>query len=66
MTSTVVYRGEDGFWVAECPGLPGCISQGRTFEEAVSNIQEAIAVYIDSLREDALQIPAEYSFGDLL
>lgn len=65
MDSTVVYRGEDGYWVAECPGLPGCISQGETYEEAVSNIREAMAVYLDVLREDALPIPAECSLGDL-
>ena len=41
-----LYRGEDGFWVAECPSLPGCISQGKTKEEAITNIREAIRGYI--------------------
>lgn len=37
-----LYPGEDGFWVVECPSLPGCISQGRTQEEALENIKDAI------------------------
>jgi antitoxin HicB len=42
---------EDGFIVAECPSLPGCLSQGRTREEALANIEEAIRGYIASLRK---------------
>jgi len=41
---------EDGVFVAECPSLPGCISQGKTREEAVANIQEAIEGYLESLK----------------
>jgi predicted RNase H-like HicB family nuclease len=33
---------EDGVWIAECPSIPGCVSQGSTREEALRNIQEAI------------------------
>jgi predicted RNase H-like HicB family nuclease len=40
---------EDGVFVAEVPSLPGCISQGATREEALVNIKEAIAVYVESL-----------------
>lgn len=39
--------GEDGSVVASCPVLPGCVSQGRTKEEAVANIREAIALYLE-------------------
>ena len=46
MRQVVVYPGEDGYWVAECPSLPGCISQGRTKQEAIVNIKEAIEGYI--------------------
>jgi len=49
----------------ECPSLPGCISQGRTREEAVANIQEAIRGYIAALEQDHLPVPQE-SFESLL
>ena len=60
MRQVIVYPGEDGYWVAECPSLAGCISQGRTREEAVSNIREAIAGYVAALREDNLPIPEDH------
>jgi predicted RNase H-like HicB family nuclease len=59
MRQVIIYPGEDGFWVAECPSLPGCISQGKTKEDALKNIKEAIDLYIESLAEDNLPIPAE-------
>jgi predicted RNase H-like HicB family nuclease len=37
-----LYRDEDGFWVVECPAIPGCISQGDTRDEALENIKDAI------------------------
>ncbi len=43
--------GEDGFIVAECPALPGCLSQGRTASEALSNIREAIEASLLTRRE---------------
>ena len=36
-------RDEDGIWIVECPSIPGCVSQGQTKDEAVENIQDAIA-----------------------
>lgn len=48
---------EDGVFVAECPSLPGCVSQGRTREEALANIQEAISGYIASLKKHGDAIP---------
>ena len=54
MRQVVVYPGEDGYWVAECPSLPGCISQGRTKQEAIVNIKEAIEGYIAALDDDGL------------
>lgn len=60
MRQVVIYPGEDGFWVAECPSLPGCISQGETREDAVMNIKEAIDVYIEALEEDQLNVPEEH------
>ena len=49
---------EDGFIVAECPALPGCVSQGKTREEAIANIEEAIRGYIASLRKHGEPIPS--------
>ncbi len=46
-----IYPGEDGYVVAECPALPGCASQGRTREEALANIREAIEGWLE-VQED--------------
>lgn len=59
MRQAVIYAGEDGYWVAECPSLPGCISQGKTKEEATRNIKEAIEGYIAALQDDSLPVPEE-------
>lgn len=59
MRQVLVYPGEDGFWVAECPSLPGCVSQGETREDAVRNIREAIDLYIEALTEDNLPVPED-------
>ena len=56
MRQAIIYRGEDGYWVAECPSLPGCISQGKTKQEAITNVREAIEGYIVSLEEDGLAV----------
>lgn len=49
---------EDGFIVVSCPALPGCHSQGKTEEEAIKNIKEAIRGYIASMRRHGESIPA--------
>jgi predicted RNase H-like HicB family nuclease len=59
MRQVMIYRGEDGYWVAECPSLPGCVSQGKTKEEAVTNIREAIRGYVAALEEDHLAVPED-------
>jgi predicted RNase H-like HicB family nuclease len=59
MREAVIYLGEDGYWVAECPSLPGCISQGKTKEEAIANIKEAISCYVHALEQDRLPVPQE-------
>ena len=55
----IIYEGEDGYLVAECPSLPGCISQGKTEDEATENIKEAISAYIEALKDDNLPVPEE-------
>ena len=59
MRQVIIYPGEDGYFVVECPSLPGCVSQGVTKEEAVTNIKEAIRGYIAALEEDHLPIPED-------
>lgn len=53
----VIEPDEDGVFVAECPTLPGCISQGATREEAVVNIKDAISGYIASLKQHNEPVP---------
>ena len=53
----IIEQDEDGVFVAECPVLPGCASQGSTRDEAVANIKDAIAGYIESLRKHNEPIP---------
>ena len=59
MRQVVLYPGEDGYWIAKCPSLPGCISQGETREKAITNIRGAIQCYIHLLEEDHLKVPEE-------
>jgi len=49
---------EDGVFVAECPALPGCISQGKTRDEAMVNVRDAIQGYLESLKNHGEPIPA--------
>ena len=53
----VIEQDEDGEFVAECPSLPGCISQGPTREEALDNIRDAMRGYLESLRKHNDPIP---------
>ena len=59
MRQIILYPGEDGYWVAECPSLPGCISQGKTKEEAIANIKEAIELYIEDMIENGETVPED-------
>ena len=53
----LIEQDEDGIFVAECPSLPGCVSQGKTRREAVENIQDAIRGYLASLKKHNEPIP---------
>jgi predicted RNase H-like HicB family nuclease len=61
----MLYKGEDGYWIAECPSLPGCVTQGKSKEEAIANAKEAIRGYIAALKEDGIPVPREH-FNSLL
>ena len=56
---TTLERDEDGVWIAECPAIPGCVSQGQTREEAVANIREAIALCLEVRAERGLPLTIE-------
>lgn len=56
---TALDRDEDGVWVAECPSIPGCVSQGETREEALANIREAIAACLEVRDERGLPLTIE-------
>ena len=60
LRQVVVRPGEDGYWVAECLSLPGCITQGASREEAIANASDAIRHYIAALEEDHLPVPEEH------
>jgi predicted RNase H-like HicB family nuclease len=67
MQLPVVLRpGEDGWIVAECPVIPGCISQGRTREEALANIQEAIELCLETRAQEGWTLPSEYEVVDVI
>lgn len=53
----LIEQDEDGAYVAEVPSLPGCISQGQTRSEAVDNVKEAIAAYLESLKAHGEPVP---------
>lgn len=55
----LIYPGEDDYFVVECPSLPGCVSQGKTPEEAIENIKEAIELYLEDLIESDEEIPED-------
>jgi len=56
---TTLDRDEDGVWVIECPSIPGCVSQGGTRDEALANIQEAIAACLEVRAERGLPLTIE-------
>ena len=53
----ILEQDEDGMFVAECPSLPGCISQGKNRQEAIKNIKDAINGYLESLKKHNEPIP---------
>ncbi len=55
----IIEKGRESGFVAHCPALKGCVSQGADKEETVSNIREAIEAYVEALVEDGLPIPTE-------
>ncbi len=52
-------RDEDGMWIAECPSIPGCVSQGETREESLTNVREAIALCLEVRAERGMPLTME-------
>lgn len=57
--TVIIEKGRESGYVAYCPALKGCVSQGADKVETVSNIKEAIEAYIEALVEDGLPVPDE-------
>ena len=57
--SVTIDRDEDGVWVVECPAIPGCVSQGKTKDQAIKNIEEAIALCLEVRAERGLPLTVE-------
>ena len=59
-TFTVFFEpGEASGFVATCPALPGLVTEGRTLDETREMVRDAIALYLESLREDGVPIPED-------
>ena len=59
MRNVFMYKDESGTWVATCPSLPGCVSQGKTRAQALANIREAIELFIEGLEARGCPVPKE-------
>ncbi len=57
--TVIIEKGRESGYVAYCPALKGCVSQGTDKEETLSNIKEAIEAYVEALVEDRLPVPTE-------
>lgn len=53
----IIEKDADGFFVADCPELAGCHTQGKSIEEAITNIRDAIKLHLKVLKEDKIEIP---------
>jgi predicted RNase H-like HicB family nuclease len=57
--TVTIDRDESGVWVAECPSIPGCVSQGKTKREALKNVREAITLCLEVRAERGLPLTVE-------
>jgi predicted RNase H-like HicB family nuclease len=62
----ILYRDESDGWNAMVPSLPGCLSQGDTREEALANIKEAIALYLEDLPAERAEVYEEFVEPELV
>ena len=57
MRQAIIYRGEDGFWVAECPSLPGCVSQGDTRDQALGQAADLLETMVANYMAEGWDLP---------
>lgn len=62
---TTLEQDEDGVWIAECPAIPGCVSQGDTRDEAIVNIREAIALCLEVRQDRGIPLTVEFQEVDV-
>lgn len=62
--TVILEKGRESGFVAYCPALKGCVSQGKTKDEALGNIKEAVAAYIEALLEDGLPVRSPRSWTE--
>jgi len=55
----IIEQDEAGYFVAECPALKACYTQGKTFEEAIENIRDVIAMCLEELKEKGRRVPRQ-------
>lgn len=60
--TVIVHDADEGVYWVEVPALPGCLSQGESIEEALSNIKEAIELHIEGLKDEGQEIPKDTGF----
>jgi predicted RNase H-like HicB family nuclease len=61
----VLEQGMDGYIVAYCPALKGCVTQGRTEEEALTNLKEAIELYLETDPQDIKRPVGQYKICEM-
>ncbi len=66
MRYVIVYRDEDGGWIAEVPSLPGCVTQGESRAEALDNVKDAIALYLGDLDDAQRELYQDYIDPELV
>ena len=63
--TVIIEKDDDGAYLASCPALPGCHSQGETYEEALENLKDAITVNIAARRDLGEPIPLETAIDEV-
>ncbi len=61
----VVERDEDGVYIASCPMLQGCYTQGETYEEALENLKDAVRLHIEARRALGEPVPIEVALDEV-